>query len=85
MQSGGQPTAMAMVIPMLEEKWQLDHRAVVDLRHLASLGKAGYMAANGIAGKLVKKASSTEPLLNASTFVTKSVINAKKEMNETAF
>ena len=85
LQGGGYPTptAMAIIIPMLQSKWTLDPRSIKDLRSLASLGLAGYMHANGIAAKLVKKAAMGEPLVNASTFVTQSVINAKKTIKET--
>ena len=74
---------MSIIVPMLRSKWKLDHKATHDLLHLSTIGLAGYMAANGIADKLVKKAASGEPLFRPSRFVSNSVNNALEKIDET--
>ena len=74
---------MAIIIRMLATKWPLDRKSIADLSSLANFGVAGYMEANCIAGKLIKKAAMGEPLTSASTFISQSVWNAKKKIQET--
>ena len=60
----------------LQNQWYVDARAIAELLTLSRDGREGYMAANGIIGKLIKKRCDNIVLKNSSAFVHIGVKNA---------
>ena len=57
-------------VPTLVNNFRIDHPASQKLRDLAAMRREGYMHANGIIGKLIKKVNDWIELDNPSAFVT---------------
>ena len=65
-------------VPVLVGTYELDDRALTKLRDLAAMQRQGYMHANNIIGKLIKKLNDYRvPFINTSAFVVRSVRNAE--------
>ena len=70
-------------VPTLVNTYEIDHRALKKLQDLAAMRREGYMHANGIIGKLIKKMNDYRtPFLNTSAFIATSVKNALRIMED---
>ena len=66
----------------LQTRWGLDNEAAGKLDGLSRVDRKGYMHANAIIGKLLKKVNDDRPLRSASAFVTVSVRRAYEHMDQ---
>ena len=71
-----------MWIPSLQIQWEVDGRAIAELVELSREGREGYMHANAIIGKLIKKRCDNIPLKQPSRFVTVGVKNAWQKIED---
>ena len=70
-------------VSVLVDDYGLDDRALKKLRDLAAKQRQGYMHANSIIGKLIKKMNDYRvPFINTSAFVVASVKNALRIMED---
>ena len=70
-------------VPTLVTKFHIDPPAIQQLRDLVALRREGYMHANGIIGKLIKKVNDYVPLRNPSAFVSANVKIAHRTIQNT--
>ena len=68
--------------PAVRYQWHVDQGGIRALVELAAMGRVGYMHANAIIGKLIKKVCDNIRVLNPSAFVMQGVKNAMKELEE---
>ena len=71
-----------MWIPALQIQWYVDNRAIAQLLELSREGREGYMHANAIIGKLIKKRCDDILLKEPSRFVIVGVKNAWQKMED---
>ena len=69
-------------VPTLVNSFDIDPPAIQKLRDLAAMRREGYMHANGIIGKLVKKVNDWIPFANPSAFVTACVKAAHRTIQD---
>ena len=74
---------MDRMIPLFRISYDLDDRACNDLRALSINGREGYMHANSILGKMMKKRSKAELIGHPSNFVVSSVRKAWETIAKT--
>ena len=60
----------------MHEKFNVDYRAIMQLRELAEEGIAGYRQANRLIGKLLKAVNDDTAIVNRSAYIETGVRNA---------